>query len=135
MIRSPIPQRDNNVPLNARRAWRLDLRRFTLRDAIRPVGEHLESVLPVEAVGSLVHLTAANTGLQSIVPGFRGSLELRLRFEDVIECSCDRVSELMAEIAAGLEGMHPSFETLLTLPGSDGECRLGRRFQHLHPIV
>src|SRR5262245_8296560 len=118
MVGAPIPLRDDNVALNSRRTRRLYLRRFAFGNPVCPIREHLQRIGSVQTRCGSAHTATANTRLQTIVPSLDGGLQFGFCLEDVIECAGDRVAELMAEVAARLERMHPAFERLLGLSGT-----------------
>ena len=98
----PVPQRNDQVPLDAARPGRAR-RGLARRDPGGPVGEHLERALPAEPVHRAAHRVAALAGLDPMVPRRDGRVEV----VEVLHDARRRVAKLMAELTPLLHDVDP----------------------------
>ena len=136
VVRSPVPQRDHEVPLRTlgpRWPWR----QLARRNPIGPVGEHLERTLPPVATHSGAHRVAALTGLHAVVPCRDGRVEV----VEVLDDACMGVAHLVAELTPLLHPIDPGRLTRQVL-GNPVPIRprawkatLGRRLDEGVPVV
>src|SRR5436853_5968322 len=140
MVVTDIPQCRDDVALDALRplgcGWN-----FSLCDALRPIREYFQrSVMPHCAQRS-IHGVAANTTVQTAIPGIEWSLDRRLPLVHIIQRARQLVSELMTEVAAGFERVYPVIlrqhagTHAISLGAGPGEETLCRRLHEGQPVI
>ncbi len=135
--RAPVPQRDDHVALEPRRARRLRLRQLAGGDAVGPVGEILQRMLGIELADVADHDFGGRTDLHAVGPGRKRAVELA-------ELGFDHARRLVAELVAGAAALrldvgephrlaaHVGGHSVALRPGA-GEQALVRNFHHRVP--
>ena len=140
VIGAPVPQRDDDVALDAFRPRRRR-RHFASCNAIGPVRKYFQRWLFALRLEHRVHRGPAHAGAEAPLPCVVSSRQLRLRLEHVIEAARQLVAELMAEVAVGLQRVDPMVlrqhvrSRAVAVRTGAGEQALVGRLQHRQPIV
>ena len=126
---APIPQRHHDVAFNALWALRFRERQFTVRDPVRPVGEHLQRALGVEPADVARHEELRLARRQTPLPGLNRRFELT---EVLGKRPRPGRAERMARAAgADLDDVEP---LALTLDLGHGELARRRRIEERPPV-
>ena len=99
---APVPQRDDDVALDAGRTWG-HRRQGAGHDAVAPVGVHSERPGP-EAPHHAFHLRAALPGPHAVIP--RVHRRRKVERSHVVQTACEPVAELMTQHAALFQLVH-----------------------------
>src|SRR4029079_18919817 len=104
VVGAPVPERDDDVALDALRARRLR-RHLAARDPVGPIRKQLRARLRAQHRALAGHVAAAHAELRSIDPRLLRRLEAQL--VHVAERARDRGAELVAEVALALDVVDP----------------------------
>src|SRR5438034_8588570 len=106
MIRAPVPQRENEIALDAfRPRWRG--RDFAVPNAVGPLRQCPGRPRYAHVGRRTVHRIAAYAGAEPPLPGRLRRFQIRLCLEDVIETAGETIAQLMTEIAVRLQPVDP----------------------------
>ena len=134
----PVPQRQDDVALDAVRTGRPGGRQLAGGDAIGPVGEQLQRARRAEPAEIRRHLQHRLAGLDAPLPGVGRRRELAERLRDRAR---RLVAELMTRVAAvGLDHVEPLGLALeggrdaVAVGSGAGEVALVRHLEHRVPV-
>src|SRR5262249_13965083 len=133
----PVPDRDNDVALQALRTRWLDRRQLACRNPIGPIAKYFQAPLSAEPLDGFDHVLAGLAGLDTPGPGLMGGLELT-------ECLRDGARRLATdgvtmEAAIGFElaqelrlALHGFVDAVASVAGA-GELALVRHLGQRKP--
>ena len=140
LVAADVPEGEDEVALDPLRPRRRR-RQLSRRDALRPVGVHVERRVHALNPEHVVHLVAAHSGAQPPLPGFLVGGELRLGLEHMIDGAGLAASELVAEVAVRLQrvepvglGQHAGSHAVAVVAGTGEEALVRRRHQG-QPVI
>jgi hypothetical protein len=140
MIGSPVPQRQHQIALDPFRPRRCR-RHFAFADAIGPIGQGPGGPRHAHVGERAVHRVAAHAGAETPFPCVGRRFQLGLRLEHMIETPRQLIPELMAEIAVGLQAVHPVVlrqhgrAQSVAFTSGAGKLAACRRLEQREPVV